>query len=129
MAPELPPSKALRVGDSLPYPDRAIVEDRKLRDYALDTDHDQGGPKARLFYAILNIGREDWAHLRDEILRRLPDGCVREVKPNPYTTTYGVVLPIRGLNGRVAPVITAWELHEDVPRLVSLRVDIQAIPE
>ncbi|HWY89635.1 MAG TPA: hypothetical protein VNY31_03100 [Solirubrobacteraceae bacterium] len=129
MAPESPLSKELRVGDPLPYPDRAIVEDRKLRDYALDTDHDNGGPKARLFYSILHIGREDWAYLRDEILRTLPDGCVREVKPNPYTTTYGVVLPIRGLNGRVVPVITAWKLHGGVPRLVSVRVDIQAIPE
>jgi hypothetical protein len=129
MAAEPPRSKELRVGDPLPHPEQAIVEDRKLRDYALNADHERGGPKARLFYSVLDIGHQDWSYLREEILRMLAEGRVRDVKPNPFTTTYGVVLPVRGLNGRVAPVITAWMLHAGVPRLVSVRVDIQAISE
>lgn len=129
LAPESPSARGLHVGDPLPRYDEAIIDPSKLRDYALSLDHHAGGPKARVFLAILDIGREDWAYLRNEILRVLPDGRVRDINPNPYTTTYGVVLPLRGLNGRVAPVITAWELRVGIPRLVSARVDFKSLSE
>ena len=35
----------------LPNPDRAIVEERRVREYLLNPGHPNGGPKARFFIA------------------------------------------------------------------------------
>ncbi|MHB1537120.1 MAG: DUF6883 domain-containing protein [Solirubrobacteraceae bacterium] len=45
----------LRIGDPLPRAGEAIISVRKLRDYALNPDHPQGGPKARVFAAVLHL--------------------------------------------------------------------------
>lgn len=113
----------LGIGDPLPRVDAAIISAAKLRDYALDPDHPVGAPKARVFAAALDIERDDWEYLRAAIARALPAGRVETINRGTHSTSYGVVLRIHGLNGRIASVLTAWVLESAVPRLVSLRVD------
>ena len=43
----------------LPNGDRAVVDIRKIRDYSLNPDHPGGGHKARVFRAVLGLGREN----------------------------------------------------------------------
>ena len=58
-----PDSKEPWAGDRLARAREAIIDNRKLRDYALDPDHPDRGRKARLVAAILYIGRDDRRHL------------------------------------------------------------------
>ena len=53
---------------TLPQADRAHIDARKLRDYALNPDHPKGRHKARVFQSALGVGRDDWEYLRDQIL-------------------------------------------------------------
>jgi len=39
----------------IPNAENAVVDIRKLRDYCLNPDHDEGKHKARLFSSILDI--------------------------------------------------------------------------
>lgn len=39
----------------LPNPERAIVDIAKLKDYCLDTEHEDGKHKARVFAAVLGV--------------------------------------------------------------------------
>jgi hypothetical protein len=121
------PRTEVRIGDPLPRSNEATIDPAKLRNYALDTDHPVGGAKARVFRAVLAIRRNDWEHLRDEILLALPDGRVTSVNEGKHTTTYGVILSIQGLNGRSGHVLTAWKLSAGVPRLVSARIDRESL--
>ena len=43
----------------LPYPERAHIDPRKLRDYALNPNHDSGKYKAA-FFAQMGYQRDDW---------------------------------------------------------------------
>lgn len=43
----------------LPHAERAVVETRKLRDYALNPKHGHGQHKARVFRAALSFTRDD----------------------------------------------------------------------
>ncbi len=122
-----PASEEPRIGDHLPRALEAIIDERKLRDYALNPDHPVGGPKARLFATVLDIGSDHWEHLRGELLRTLPEGKVDRINAGPYATTYGVRLAIRGLNHREARVITAWQLHDGVPGLVTVYIDVASL--
>ncbi len=43
----------------IPNADQAIVDIRKLRDYCLNSEHDEGKHKARLFSSILGMNIND----------------------------------------------------------------------
>ena len=43
----------------IPNAERAVVDVRKLRDYCLNSTHDQGKHKARLFESILGMTASD----------------------------------------------------------------------
>ncbi len=52
----------------LPHAELAQVPPAKLRDYVLNPTHPQGGPKSRVFAAVLGITRADWQYLRQQLL-------------------------------------------------------------
>jgi hypothetical protein len=114
-----------RLGEPLPRADEAIIDRRKLVNYALDPTHPRGRHKAVVFKAELAIDAENWRYLRDRILEALPDYPVSSIQlPDrpEKATTFGVVIPVTGLNGRVALVISAWRLADGRPHLTAARV-------
>jgi hypothetical protein len=56
------------VGSPLPDVERAIVPRQKLEDYLLDSAHEDGRHKARVFQSALGIAAADWRHLSEAIL-------------------------------------------------------------
>lgn len=50
-----------------PYPDNAVVEIRKLRDYCLNPLHPRGRNKARVFASVLGLTADDTEKLREEL--------------------------------------------------------------
>jgi len=55
----------------IPHAERAEVDIRKLRDYCLNLDHEEGKHKARLFVAALGITADDAQDLRRALLEML----------------------------------------------------------
>ncbi len=53
----------------IPHADRAVVDIRKLRDYCLNPNHDDGKHKARLFIAASKMTQDDADDLRDILLQ------------------------------------------------------------
>ena len=101
--------------------EKAIVPVKKIRDYALNPDHVEGGHKARVFRAATGLTRADHGLLIEEIRRgilryeALPSGSYEgQVK-------YQVDMPIAGPTG-TATLRTAWiyeDEHDGAPRLVT----------
>ncbi|HEY9880824.1 MAG TPA: hypothetical protein V6D29_20360 [Leptolyngbyaceae cyanobacterium] len=52
----------------LPNAENAVVDIRKLRDYCLNLEHDDGKHKARLFSTILGMTANDAEELRQILL-------------------------------------------------------------
>jgi hypothetical protein len=97
----------------------------KLETYSLDVTNEVGAPKARGFDLILGITIDAIEHLEAQILARVLDTPVSDVRNNPpYGIRCTVDMPIRGIGvkaDRVVRVRTAWEIAEsgDPPRLVT----------
>src|SRR2546423_15481024 len=92
-----------RIGQVLPCAEKAIIPRAKLVDYALDPDHPDGGHKAMVFKSALAIERAQWRYLRRQILAGLPSNPVttcHQAKAPAKRATWGVPMPITGLNGR-----------------------------
>lgn len=107
--------------DALPNADRARVPEGKIREYALK---DPG--KKRPFEALgFGLAAGNWEALRDSILDGLPGRPAVFDRRNEHGAFFGVVVPIRGPNGKEAPVRTVWiyRVGEDAPSLVTLYID------
>jgi hypothetical protein len=121
--PNLP--LAATAGELLPRVDDAFGLRYKLATYSLDITHDSGGPKARGFERILGITIEAIDYLEAQIMARLRDAPISEVRDrSPYGISCVVEIPIRGIGGkanRVVNVRTVWiiRIPGDAPRLVT----------
>lgn len=117
-----------RVGLPLPAADHAVIDSTKLRQYVLNQDHPVGRHKANVFRMALDIKLDDWEYLRDCIFEQLPHmpvTDVRQPRSEAEGHTWEVLVPIVGLGAkaeRILTVITAWEIVEGHPALVTARV-------
>jgi len=120
---DTPPAPA--VGELLPRAAEAFGLRYKLETYSLDVTHNDGGPKARGFELILGITIDAIDYLETQILARVLDTPISEVRDNPpHGVNCAVDIQVRGIGAtadRVATVRTAWIISTpgDPPRLVN----------
>jgi len=113
------------IGEPLPRAAEAFGVHIKLATYSLDIDHKDGGPKARGFERILGITIADIDYLEAEILVRILDTPIREVRDNrPYGVKCVVDIQVRGIGAKAERVInvrTVWAIEQPgaPPRLVT----------
>jgi hypothetical protein len=105
----------------MPIPDaeRAIVAAEKVRDYLLNLEHPDGGPKAFWFHT-LGYTRDEWRRLAVDLMAiaRACDDFETE------TTRFGIKYKAAGQvgrpNHRPGSVLTVWIVEDDdPPRLVT----------
>src|SRR6266511_2147337 len=107
----------------LPNAERAVVDIRKLRDYSLNPEHDEGKHKARVFKAALGFTRADAQKLREIVIDAARTEEAKLGKGILHGQMYVVDFTTSGLHGNVV-IRTAWiiEVDTDFPRLVSCYV-------
>jgi filamentous hemagglutinin len=100
--------------------ERAIVDERKVRDYLLNPLHARGGHKARMFAAALRYRRFDHARLIKHIKEGILTHEAVRVDAIRYGERFRVEMSIVGPAGS-AVVRTLWIIRtgEDVRRLTS----------
>ena len=104
----------------LPNGDKAIIDPRKVTDYSLSPEHDDGKHKARLFQELLGISLEN-AHLLLDALKEVAiRGEANVGKQDRYGQRYVVDFSFAGPTGS-AMIRSAWIIRagENVPRLVT----------
>lgn len=105
----------------LPNASRAIIEERKLRDYLLSTSHPVGRFKAR-FFAALGFTVGDAEEL-GRALRSIAEECsIAGEEDTRYGLKYLIAGTLRGPSGKSADVITVWLIAkgDSLPRLVTV---------
>lgn len=116
-------------GEVLPRAAEAYGVQIKLRGYSLNSEHDSGSHKARVFRAFLGITLEDVEHLAEQLLAGVRDTPISAVRDNPlHGILCEVMVAVRGVRDRadcVALTTTSWEYRSpgDAPRLVSAYID------
>ena len=69
-----------------------------------------------------DLGVDDAAHVRDQILEGLRTGTVTGTRDSEYGVRYQVEVPVTGNNGKVAAVETVWQVEEHAGTLRFLTV-------
>lgn len=104
----------------LPHGENAIIDPRKLTDYSLSPDHDDGKHKAQLFRDVLGLTREHAGMLLDALRVAAVDGEALRGHADHYGQRYVIDFAFQGLTGS-ATIRSAWIIRrgETVPRLVT----------
>ncbi|MEA5419722.1 hypothetical protein VB712_10855 [Spirulina sp. CCNP1310] len=104
----------------LPYSENAVVDIRKLRDYCLNQNHDDGKHKARLFSAILGMTDADAEELRKILLKIVKTQVAHPGRQDAYGQRYTIDFTLEWQN-RTAIVRSGWiiENNSDIPRLTT----------
>jgi hypothetical protein len=110
--------------DALPNAETAKIPTGKFTKYLLDPLHLEGRHKARVFKSVLGFEQSDSAELENAILSELPYHPAVLASEGQWGTKYEVIIPITGVNGATAQVLTVWILRKQVPspQFVTARV-------
>lgn len=104
----------------LPNGDKAIIDPRKVTQYCLSPDHEDGRHKARLFESILGLRINDADLLLNALKQAAADGEAVIGKQDKYGQRYVLDFKFTGPVGTGA-VRSAWIIgpNETAPRLVT----------
>ena len=107
----------------LPNGDRATINMRKLRHYALDPRHPHGRHHARLFRDLLKLSADDAPRLAAWLRRLAASHDVTLGKPSPFGQKYELRAQWQEGNASYT-VLSVWMIHhgEHIPRLVTTYV-------
>jgi hypothetical protein len=104
----------------LPNGDKAIIDPRKLTDYSLSPDHDDGKHKALLFQERVGVSLENAQLLVDALTEAAVRGTAVLGKQDKYGQRYVLDFEFAGPAG-TATIRSAWIIRtgESMPRLVT----------
>jgi len=105
----------------LPNAHLAIVEQGKICDYLLNSDHRFGASKAR-FFSEFGFRVETWEMLADALREHGQQHEVSKVKETGFGPRYEVDGELRAPDGRRPRVRTVWQMDEGqiMPRLITV---------
>ena len=97
-----------------------MVDIRKLRDYCLNLEHDDGKHKARLFSSILGMTAEHAEELRPILLQVVKTGEVRLGRKDEFGQRYTLDFALEWQN-RSATLRSGWiiEHGSKIPKLTT----------
>jgi hypothetical protein len=104
----------------LPYSENAVVDIRKLRDYCLNPEHDDGKHKARLFLSSLGMTADHAEELQQILLEVVKTGEVRLGRQDAFGQRYTLDFSLEWQN-RSAALRSGWitEHGSTIPRLTT----------
>ena len=104
----------------IPNAERAVVDIRKLRDYRLNPEHDEGKHKAHQFYVKIGMRVDNAEELRDALLQAILTDDAKLEKNDVYGQRYTIDFTLHW-HGRQATIRSGWIINRgsEVPRLVT----------
>lgn len=104
----------------IPNAKNAVVDIRKLRDYCLNLEHDDGKHKARLFSSILGMTADDAEELRQILLEVVKTHEARLGRQDEFGQRYTLDFSIEWQN-RNATLRSGWivERGSQIPKLTT----------
>jgi hypothetical protein len=104
----------------IPNAENAVVDIRKLRDYCLSLEHDDGKHKARLFGSMLGMTAAHAEELRQILLEVVKTNEARSGRQDEFGQRYTLDFTIEWQN-RSATLRSGWIIEHDsaIPRLTT----------
>ncbi len=109
---------ALGAAQRLPNAERALVEERRVREYLLNVQHESGGPKARFFIAH-GFASDTWESLRASLIIHGSENTVTRMVQTQWGKRYTIECNCPTPDGHNPCIRTVWQMDDGVPRLLT----------
>jgi hypothetical protein len=101
------------------FPSEIEVGEHKVREYLLNTEHREGGPKAKFFLAK-GFSAADWKALSEVLVLHPADNPIEKEMVTPYGRKITIKCNLRIPNGTAACIRTVWMTEDGITaRLVT----------
>jgi len=109
------------MSERLPDAEKAVIDPRKLRDYALNPHHDSGQYKAA-FFAQMGYVAENWERLTNDIRQQHLSQSAEPGQPSIFGHKYTITAPIQGPIETPRWITTVWIFRpgQDFAALVTM---------
>lgn len=102
----------------LPNAARAVVQQRRLREYLLNPAHPTGGPKAKFFVAN-GFAAAEWHLLQASLITQGRANTVTRSVATRWGTRYTVECNCPTPDGRNPCIRAVWQMEGGSPRLLT----------
>lgn len=104
----------------VPFCENAVVDIRKLTEYVLNPNHEDGKHKARMFKSVLNLSAKDAGPLRIALLEAVKTNDAVLGRTDDYGQRYTVDFYYEW-KGKSAVLRSGWiiEFESETPRLTT----------
>ena len=104
----------------IPNAENAVVDIRKLRDYCLNPEHDDGKHKARLFSSILGMTADNAEELRQILLEIVKTHSARLGRQDEFGQRYTIDFQVEWQD-RSGIIRSGWiiEHNSNIPKLTT----------
>ncbi len=104
----------------IPKAENAVIDIRKLRNYCLNSEHDEGKHKARLFSSILGMTSDNAEELRQILLEVVKIQDARLGRQDEFGQRYTLDFTLEWQN-KSATIRSGWiiENGSDIPKLTT----------
>ena len=112
------------VDGALANADNAVIDSRKLIDYALNPTHPVGGDKAIVFESAIGYNQSNASSLIAQIEQGVTQYPAIAGRIDQFGSRFSVDIPVAGPNGNTVIVRSAWiyDTGSNNPRLTSIYV-------
>jgi hypothetical protein len=93
--------------ERLPNAEQARIDPRKLRDYALNFEHDAGRFKAA-FFAQMGYSADAWQQLDHDIREQHLSQPAEPGRSSPFGRKFVITAPVQGPHGEARQITTVW---------------------
>ena len=109
------------MAERVPNGDKARIDPRKLRDYALNPEHISGRHKAE-FFVQMGYSADDWQRLERDIREQHLSQLAEPGQESPFGRKFTITAPLQGPQGLARQVTTVWMIKtgKDFPELVTI---------
>ncbi|MCF8076871.1 MAG: hypothetical protein K9L23_21935 [Desulfotignum sp.] len=101
----------------LPNAEKAIIDERKIKEYCLNPDHPRGKHKAKVFLSLLGITSEKSPELINQIRKKIMGADCLKGDADAYGQRFTVDVEIE-IDTKKAVVRTGWILKQNETRPV-----------
>ena len=105
----------------LPNADRAVIDQRKLREYLLSDSHPVGRFKARYFRSV-GFSAAHWQALEASLRALATEASAEKTGSTDFGQKYMISGILTASSGTTSEVVTVWIIHfgDDRPHLVTV---------
>ncbi len=92
---------------------KIIIDNKKIKGYVLNSNHERGKHKALLFKSILDFDINDWENLSGQIKYGLLNTQPQGISIIPYGIRFYTYIPIQGNNNCIRIVKVVWQIDNN----------------